>query len=343
MIDVFTQRPNLPTLGSSVGLRFTALKSLLGHDPASKTFSAKEMKEYIDKSLLGKYPNAKKPKVKSVMEAYLLKVYAHTSDGKSLQDAAKEARFEVSCGLKDCGTDDDTDEDDNADQVDDGHDTDQDDDGKNSNVEQSTSSSSSSDDTDLPDFEKKRRDNIRENQRLLAELKIPKLEESPRRKASCRSKKQKNTEAQVNVTPTVRYEFRSRCRATDKPAGSESVMAEDDSLSEEDMPESDESRFDVYAVFGGGTGNQPEIWYFIKTGWGRGRKIFYLDGVDRESGACKLNPEPYDVPTDEEHKKIRHVFKDVVFDTENGSSLNVHEVRKVEGMLQEYIATVAST
>ena len=92
-------------------------------------------------------------------------------------------------------------------------------------------------------------------------------------------------------------------------------------------------------------GNQPEIWYFIKTGWGRGRKIFYLDGVDRESGACKLNPEPYDVPTDEEHKKIRHVFKDVVFDKENGSSFNVHEVRKVEEMLQEYIAsysTVAS-
>ena len=151
---------------------------------------------------------------------------------------------------------------------------------------------------EMNDFERLRRKNIAENEKKLAgfmktvDLSMP----SPPRK-----RQKPNIPAEPNREPIV---LRSR------KDGPPPVYASPPSPPPHESEDGSSFALDVNAIFGdNGTG--PEVWYFVKMGHGRFRKVYFLD-VSQSDGTCTINRCGYSLDT-VDNVEIRKVFRGVQF------------------------------
>ena len=94
---------------------------------------------------------------------------------------------------------------------------------------------------------------------------------------------------------------------------------------------------DVNAIFGDVEGTGPEVWYYVKMGNARSRKVYFPD-VSETDGTCTINDPGYALDT-VNNVEIRKVFREVRF-PENSpwtATLDTNDLQDVQNQFAEFI------
>ena len=331
---------------------YDALETLLGHPPKKgHTFSAAELKAYIDSKLDGGYParGKKKYKTLAVIVPFLVKTSQyHTSFGGKLKDAADKARREQEQLLQEkgegkCKPSKDDDHDESSEDVDDDDDaTDDNDDGSDGDGGGDDCSGARGDgggsggggdgSKEMSDFERRRRDNMAENALVMAGLmKTVDRDLSMPSQPSKRQKTNIRAEPKRERIPAKQYELRGR------KDGAPPVYVSPPSPPPPESEDGSSFALDVNAIFGDVEGTGPEVWYYVKMGNARSRKVYFLD-VSETDGTCTINDPGYALDT-VNNVEIRKVFREVRF-PENSpwtATLDTNDLQDVQNQFAEFI------
>ena len=187
---------------------------------------------------------------------------------------------------------------------------------------------------EMNDFERRRRDNIAENARVLADymktvdLSMP----SPPRK---RQKSSIQPKLKREPIPAKQYKLR------DRKDGPPPVYASPPSPPPPESEDGSSFALDVNAIFGDSEGTGPEVWYFVKMGHGRSRKVYFLD-VSKTDGTCTINDCGYSLDT-VDNVEIRKVFRGVQFPANLPwtATLDTKDLQDVREQFAEFIRATA--
>ena len=97
---------------------------------------------------------------------------------------------------------------------------------------------------------------------------------------------------------------------------------------------------DVNAIFGDDIAG-PSVWYYVKMGCGRNRKVYFLE-VSNISGTCTINDCRYDLTT-VNNVEIRKVFRDVRFPAKSPwtATLDINDLQEVQKQYAEWCSVHA--
>jgi uncharacterized membrane protein YgcG len=347
---------------------YDSLVKLVGVPKKGNKFSAAELKAYINDKLDGRYPTLGKKAYKTlaVIVPFLVKTSKYRIAGKSLNEAATQARKDQNQLLKKeeiakatierDSDDDESDEDDDESDEDDDDEDDDDDDasggdgcggcGGGASGREVGSSRGESDAsgggggggdggggggscgerTPESDFVRRQRETIADNKRKFEELFPPNGHNTP---VKARKTMRESIQAEKQPAP---YNFRNRNEKV-KVA----VVSPPSSPDSSDASDASSFALDVNAIFGVvENATEAKVWYYVKLGHGAGRKVYYLDHVDTSNGTCTLNDrEGYDVSTVND-VKIRKVFHDVRFSENYTATLDTSDLQEVQNCFLEY-------
>jgi hypothetical protein len=340
---------------------YDALETLLGHPPKKgHKFSAAELKAYIDSKLDGGYPahGKKKYKTLAVIVPFLVQTSQyHTSFGGTLKDAADRARREQEQLLQEeekamrdgkgkPREDDESSEDDESDDDSDAtNDNDDDDyghgsggggdDGSGACGDGGGSGGGSDGSKEMNDFERRRRDTMAENALVLADF--MKTVDRTYMPSPPPKRRKINIPAEQKREPIPAKQYKLR----DRKDGDPPVYVSPPSPPPPESEDGSSFALDVNAIFGDSEGTGPEVWYFVKMGHGRSRKVYFLD-VSKTDGTCTINDSGYGLDT-VNNVEIRKVFRDVRFPANSPwtATLDTDDLQDVRNQFAEFIRATA--